>query len=314
MPTFTDPVTTKSGRMVTAPTARPRPVVDATADDQVVGRNKVSWMVILWIGAIHLIALAAPFTFTWQALVLLLVWHWLSGGVGVTLGYHRLLTHSSFKTYPAVRYVLAWFGGMSGEGSAIAWVADHRKHHALSDQEGDPHSPRDGAWWSHMLWLGWTYNSKELREHVEKWAPDMLKDRGLMFLHKTFMLWHFVVGFAMFGAGYWLGGAAMAWSFVVWGVFLRMVFVFHSTWLVNSASHMWGYRNYETTDDSRNNWLVALVAYGEGWHNNHHAYPRMAPHGHKWWEFDLTYNMIRALRLCGLAWDVVDYKTAADKK
>ncbi len=125
---------------------------------------------------------------------------------------------------------------------------------------------------------------------------------------------HILVGVILFAVGYWFGGVELGTSLVVWGMFVRLVTVLHATWLVNSASHMWGYKNYETTDDSRNNWLVAIVAYGEGWHNNHHAYPRMAKHGHKWWEFDITWQAIRLLRATGLAWDVVDYRTAAEKK
>ena len=125
---------------------------------------------------------------------------------------------------------------------------------------------------------------------------------------------HFVMAGVLYAAGYAYDGNYMAWSFLVWGLFVRLIFVLHSTWFVNSASHMWGYRNYETTDDSRNNWWVAIIAYGEGWHNNHHAYPRMAPHGHKWWEIDTTFMAIRALQAVGLAWDVVDYKRHAEKE
>ena len=154
------------------------------------------------------------------------------------------------------------------------------------------------------------------KTHINRWAPDLQKDAGLRFLSNTFLLWHFVLGGALFGAGYWLDGTAMGWSFVVWGMFVRLVIVLHSTWFVNSASHMWGYTNYETTDDSRNNWWVALLTWGEGWHNNHHAYPRMAVHGHKWWEIDVTFRTIRLMQGLGLAWDVVDYKkkTVADRK
>lgn len=276
-------------------------------------RDQVSWVVIGWLALAHLGALFAPFTFTWQALVAVLLLHWFTGGVGICLGFHRLLTHASFKTYPWVRYALAWIGGLAGEGSAISWVADHRMHHANSDHEGDPHSPKDGAWWSHVFWLAWTYSPEAGRRHIAKWAPDLQRDPVLRFLDKTFLFWHFALGFALFGIGFALGGSPMGWSFVVWGVFLRMTLVLHTTWFVNSASHIWGYRNYETTDHSRNNWWVALIAYGEGWHNNHHAYPRMAPHGHKWWELDVTFRTIRLLQLCGLAWDVVDYKVGSEK-
>jgi len=267
-----------------------------------------AWAIIFWLVLIHVGALAAPFTFTWQGLAVAVVLHWFTGGIGICLGYHRLLTHGSFLTYRPVRWLLTAVGGLAGEGSAIEWVANHRKHHAHSDQPGDPHSPREGAWWSHMFWLVWTLPPKEQEAHVKKWAPDLQRDPMIRFISNMFLPMQIVMGVLVMWAGYALGGTAMAVSFVVWGVFLRLVFVLHSTWFVNSASHIWGYRNYETTDDSRNLWWVAIIAYGEGWHNNHHAFPRMALHGHKWWEFDMTYTAIRVMSACGLAWDVVNYK------
>ena len=285
-------------------------VVDdgATAEEQWV----VAWPNAIWLLLLHVGVLLAPATFTWQALVLTFFLHWLTGGVGICLGFHRLLTHSSFRTYPAVRWFLAMLGSLAGEGSALEWVADHRKHHALSDQPGDPHSPRDGAWWSHMLWIVWKRKRVDREKHWHRWAPDLARDTAIRALVPWFLPLHFALAAILGGIGYLLGGSSMALSFVVWGVFVRLVFVMHSTWFVNSASHMWGYRNYETTDDSRNNWWVALITYGEGWHNNHHAYPRMAAHGHRWWELDATFAFVRLLRAVGLAWDVVDYKKRAD--
>jgi stearoyl-CoA desaturase (delta-9 desaturase) len=135
-------------------------------------------------------------------------------------------------------------------------------------------------------------------------------DRVLVFLDKTFVLWNVLFGVVLYGLGYLLGGNFMGWSLVFWGMFVRLVYVLHSTWFVNSATHMWGYRNYKTTDNSRNLWWVALLTYGEGWHNNHHAFPRMANHGHRWWEFDVTFRTIRLLEMLGLAWNVVDYRHA----
>jgi stearoyl-CoA desaturase (delta-9 desaturase) len=149
---------------------------------------------------------------------------------------------------------------------------------------------------------------KEYIAHNTHWAPDLMRDRMLVFLDRTFLLWHVLMSFALWGIGYALGGATIGWSVVVWGMFVRLFYVLHSTWLVNSATHMWGYRNYETSDNSRNLWWVALLTYGEGWHNNHHAYPRMARHGHRWWEVDVTYATIRLLAKLGLAWNVIDYK------
>lgn len=270
--------------------------------------RRINWPVTLWLALLHVGAIAAFWTFSWQGLVIMFILHWLSGGVGVCLGYHRLLTHASFQTYRPVKLLLAAIGGLSGEGSAVDWVANHRQHHALSDHPGDPHSPHDGPWWSHVFWLAFTRQGEDRDQHVARWAPDLAKDKALVTIGNWFLPLHFITGAILLAAGYVMGGWYLASSFLVYGLFLRLVFVLHTTWFVNSASHMWGYRNYETTDDSRNNWWVAILAYGEGWHNNHHAYPRMAPHGHKWWEIDVTYATIRLMKLCGLAWDVVDYK------
>jgi fatty-acid desaturase len=268
-------------------------------------QNGLDWPVVIWIVVVHVGLLAAPFYFTWKAVSLMAVLHWLTGGVGVCLGYHRHLTHGSFSTYRPIRFLLAMLGGLSGEGSAVTWVANHRKHHAFSDQEGDPHSPHDGGLWSHMFWFMPNFGQKHQAELIHRYAPDLADDRAILWLHKMFLPSHLAMGLALLAVG-WLGwDLHTGISFLVWGMFVRLVGVLHVTWFVNSASHMWGYRNYETTDDSRNLWWVGLLAYGEGWHNNHHAFQRMARHGHKWWEFDATYLTILAMEKLGLAWDVV---------
>ena len=266
----------------------------------------VDWPIAFWIGIIHVGVLAAPFYFTWQALAVAAVLGFLCACIGITLGYHRLFTHDSFKTYAPVRWLIALAGTLAGEGSAIHWVANHRKHHALSDQVGDPHSPRDGSWWAHMFWFMWKRTPEDYATYNRRWAPDMVKDPVLRFLDRTFLLWHLLLTAGLYALGYWMGGTHMAISMVVWGMFVRLFCVLHGTWFVNSATHMWGYRNYRTRDDSRNLWWVALISFGEGWHNNHHAYPRSARHGHKWWEVDVTFMVIKTLEKLGLAWDVVD--------
>ena len=278
--------------------------------------TQIDWPVAIWISGVHLAALAAPFFFTWSGLAICLVLYWVTGSLGVCLGYHRLLTHGSFTTTPAVRFLFGFLGGISGEGSAVTWVANHRKHHAFSDQEGDPHSPRHGGLWAHMLWLFPAHTAQEITSHAKRWAPDLVKYKGLYFLHQTFLLWHFLIGATLLASGWLLYDRFTGISWILWGQAVRMVIVFHVTWLVNSATHMWGYRNYETTDDSRNLWWVGVLAFGEGWHNNHHAYQRMAAHGHKWWEFDVTYWAILALERMGLAWDVVHsrYGTGQNRK
>lgn len=262
----------------------------------------------IWLGFLHAGLLAAPFFFTWKAVVVVLFLGWLTGGVGICLTFHRMLTHGSFQTYRPIRWLLAFIGGLAGEGSALMWVAVHRQHHIFSDQAGDPHSPRDGKWWSHMLWLGPKYSKEYKQALTNRYAPDLVKDPVMRFLDVTFLLWHFVLAGVLFAIGYFGWDAYTGWSFVIYGTFVRMMYVLHSTWFVNSATHLWGYRNYETTDDSRNLWWVALLTYGEGWHNNHHAYQRMANYGHRWWEFDITYQTIRLMEKVGLAWNVVHLK------
>ena len=265
----------------------------------------LNWPTICWLAAIHVGALAAPFTFSWAGLIALLLLVWMTGGVGVCLGYHRLFTHGSFVVVRPVRWSIAVLGSLAGQGALIDWVADHRKHHALSDREGDPHSPNDGAWWSHVLWLT-SARSRANQAHRRRWAPDLLNEPVLVWIDRLFIHLHLLFAATVFGLGYWIGGVVAACSLLVWGILLRLVFVFHTTWLVNSASHMWGYRTYPTRDNSRNLWWVALLTFGEGWHNNHHAFPRMACNRHRWWEFDLNFEVVRLLRSLGLARDVIE--------
>jgi stearoyl-CoA desaturase (delta-9 desaturase) len=275
--------------------------------------NGVDWVSMAWLALLHGGALLAPFFFTWKAVGITLFLGWLTGGIGICLGFHRLLTHSSFQTPKAVRWFLAWVGGLAGEGPALTWVAVHRKHHVFSDQEGDPHSPRDGAWWSHVWWLAPKRTKADEQELYARYAPDLLRDPVIRFLDKTFIVWHFAMTGALYAIGHFGWDSYTGWSFVLWGQFLRLIYVLHSTWFVNSATHMWGYRNYQTTDDSRNLWWVALLSYGEGWHNNHHAFQRMARHGHKWWEIDMTYWVILAMEKVGLARNVI-HSTASHRR
>jgi stearoyl-CoA desaturase (delta-9 desaturase) len=268
----------------------------------------LDWPVVVWIVVVHVGALAAllPMFFNWQAVALFVFMSWLTGSIGVCMGYHRQLTHGSFQTYKPIRWFLAFVGGLSGEGSALMWVANHRKHHLYSDKDGDPHSPRDGAWWAHMLWFMPTIDKDERDAHFQHYAPDMYRDPMMRFLDIMFLPMHLMTGILFYALGYYLGGDwQTGTSFVIWGLFLRLVYVFHVTWFVNSATHIWGYRNYETSDDSRNLWWVGLLAFGEGWHNNHHAFQRMAKQGHKWWEVDITYWCILGMEKLGLAWNVV---------
>jgi fatty-acid desaturase len=255
-----------------------------------------AWGVLIWLGVLHVGALLAlyPGFFSWSGVAVCFFLHWLTGGLGITMTYHRLLTHRSFACRPkAVEYLLTMIGCCASEGGAIGWVADHRRHHAYSDTDEDAHTPRRSFGWAHMFWfMTPDISSRHTPEYYQKWTPDLNKDKVHVFLDR----WHLVFPIAMFIGLYLIGG--MSW--LVWGGFLRTVLVLHCTWLVNSATHVWGYRTYETRDDSTNLWWVALLTYGEGWHNNHHAHQTSAKHGLAWWEVDMTYMAIRGLSYVGL--------------
>jgi stearoyl-CoA desaturase (delta-9 desaturase) len=284
-----------------APAAQPRASVWT-------GWSGIDWANVIWISIMHVGAVASVFYFSWTGLALFFLLHWITGGLGICLSFHRQLTHGAFKCSAPLRYFFATCGSLAGEGPVLFWVATHRKHHALSDQEGDPHSPRDGGVWSHMLWLLRGHNAAERAAHEKRWCPDLLKDRGLKFIDMMFLPLHIALGAILLSTGWYIGGFDFGMSLLLWGMFARLVFVLHSTWFVNSATHIWGYRNYETRDDSKNLWWVAVLSYGEGWHNNHHAHPRLAAHGHKKWELDPTWWAIRGMESVGLAWDVARMK------
>ena len=278
--------------------------------------------VIFWflgtIIIIHLLALAActPYAFAWWGIPLVLVGNFVFGSLGINLGYHRMLTHKA-ATFPRVLERL-WVlcGVCSLEGSPLWWVCTHRMHHQHSDEEGDPHSPRWSFFWGHMRWIYTADPRRNSLDTYAKYVPDLMGDKFLRRLHRgnTWLLvWaaHVVLFAAIgFGLGFLIADTTdraiqIGVQVFVWGVLVRTVYVWHITWMVNSASHRWGYRNYKTDDRSRNNWFVALLTNGEGWHNNHHATPRACSQGHRWWEVDLTFTFVRMLQLVGLAWDVV---------
>ncbi len=268
--------------------------------------GNIGWMLLMNVGAV-----AAFWHLSWVGLAILVVMHFVTACLGVTLCYHRLLTHGSMVVPTPLKYFFTMCGMIAAEGSPLFWVATHRKHHVLSDQEGDPHSPNDGFWWSHMLWFKPKEGPGELEALLKRWAPDMYKDPVQRFFHNFFPVFPILFGAVLyFGGEHFFG---LGWSCLLMGLCLRMVLGYHSTWFVNSATHVWGYRNYETTDRSRNLWWVALVSYGEGWHNNHHAHQRLARHGHKPWEIDITYMVIRLLKVLGLAKQVQDRLPQADQ-
>lgn len=287
-----------SPKSAPAPNAPAAPTRPAAPDAPRNAATQWNWPALIAIGVIHLGALLAflPWFFTWKALATFVVLQWVFGSLGVTLGFHRLLTHRSFRTPKWLEYFLSWLGSLNWQGGPIRWTATHRLHHQHSDDDHDPHSPRHGFFWSHALWCFKRNPQFDTYEQYSRYAGDLARDRGHVFLERTTPLWQFLLA----GALYLWGG----WPCVIWGVFVRLVYVYHATWFVNSASHTWGYRSYETTDGSRNLWWVALLSFGEGWHNNHHAYPRSARHGLTRWEPDLTWLTIRLLALVGLVRDI----------
>src|SRR3954451_18377921 len=234
-------------------------------------------------------------------------------GLGVTMGFHRLLTHRSFKTRPVVRGVLAVLGSAAIEGPVISWVADHRKHHAFSDKPGDPHSPHvdHGVGWTGALrglmhaHVGWLFRHDQ-RGARARYAPDLLKDPVVRFVDRTFFVWA-IGGLALaFGLGVAIGGSVQAGlTGLLWGGAIRMLVLHHVTYSINSICHVFGRRSYTTRDESRNVFWLALLSFGESWHNNHHAFPTSARHGLGRWQVDVSAMVIRALEKFGLAWDGV---------
>jgi stearoyl-CoA desaturase (delta-9 desaturase) len=209
------------------------------------------------------------------------------------MGYHRLFTHRSYQVPKWMEYFLAVCGTLALEGGPIFWVATHRIHHQFSDKEGDPHTPRDGKWWAHIVWMLVGDVTHCDTEACAKYAPDMVADRFHMWLSE----YHYVPIVVVSILLYLFGGL----PFLLWGTFFRVAVGLHATWLVNSATHFWGNRRFTTRDDSRNNLVVALLTFGEGWHNNHHAHPTSARHGLAWYEVDITWMTIWLLRAVGLA-------------
>ncbi|NCA11992.1 acyl-CoA desaturase [bacterium] len=279
----------------------------------------VHWDYVVPIATVHLLAGLAfvPWCFSWSGVALALVGTTVFGTLGINLCYHRLLAHRSIAVPCWLERTLATIAICSLEDTPARWVANHRLHHQHSDEKPDPHSPRDGVVWAHCGWLFERVPQRRSGGFLEKYARDIIADRYYRHLERN--PWLVVViylshtaAFAAAGlvvgrwaGGDWSHGVPLAASWMVWGVFVRTVVVWHITWSVNSLTHLFGYRTYQTGEDSRNNWFVALVAMGEGWHNNHHHDPASASVQHRWWEFDATYWVILLLERLGLATDVI---------
>jgi fatty-acid desaturase len=289
---------------------------------------RLNWTYSITIATVHLIGLAAvmamafgpvelrPYLFSWTGVVLLFVGIHLFGQ-GITIGYHRLLTHRSFQTPKWFEHLLAILGICCMQDTPARWVCIHRMHHVHSDERPDPHSPRVNLFWSHMGWLMFINRDTYSVASLQKFAKDLLRDPFYLkletnpFRQFVYILMQipvfFLIGFfiGLFFSGDLLTAVQTGSSVLVWGVILRIIAVWHITWTVNSLSHMFGYQNYKTEEDSRNNWFVALITVGEGWHNNHHEDPSAASVQHRWWELDLSYYEIKLFEKLGLASSVI---------
>jgi sn-1 stearoyl-lipid 9-desaturase len=263
-------------------------------------KETIHWNTIFFVAAFHIGAVAALFTMSWQNLAAALITWWVAGSWGIGLSYHRQLTHRGFKTSLWLERAMATCATLALQSGPISWVTTHRLHHAFTETDKDPHSPRNGTYWAHMGWIFRGTAQMQSQATVQRYSPDLVKDPYMRFLEKYYYVSAIIVGAVLFAIG--------GWSMLFAGIFLRTVAGWHFTWLVNSATHLWGSRRFDTRDDSRNNGWIALVTFGEGWHNNHHAHPRSARHGLTWREFDVNWFQLRILEKLGLATEVYGYR------
>ncbi|MFN2527465.1 MAG: acyl-CoA desaturase [Candidatus Baltobacteraceae bacterium] len=249
-----------------------------------------NWPVFLGLAVIHIGALGVflPGMISWSAVAVMLVLTYITGALGVTLNYHRTLTHRSLSMVKPVEYLTGVFATLSLQGGPIEWVATHRAHHAHSDSDRDPHNSNEGFSWSHLTWLYLANQAVLTREQMLRMAHDVAADPFYRFLDKYQLPVQIALALVLFAIG------GLPW--VVWGIFVRLVLTYHLTWLINSAAHSVGYQSYKTGDRSTNCWWLALLSWGEGWHNNHHAFPFSARHGLRWFEIDHTWHVITLLK------------------
>ena len=258
--------------------------------------TRINWKNVTIITSFHLLAIPALFTFSWPNLAALLIGNWIVGSLGVGLGWHRLLTHRGFKAPKWLEYTLSLFATMSIQDSPDKWIATHRMHHAFTETDKDPHSTNLGFWWAQIGWIVWGTAQDHDAATLNKYVPDLIKDRGHALISRFYYVPIIVSAFVLFAIG--------GWTMVVWGVAARVVAGWHTTWFVNSLSHIFGSRPHDTGDLSTNNWFVALLTFGEGWHNNHHMSPTSARHGLAWYQFDMNWIAIRLLEKLGLATNI----------
>jgi stearoyl-CoA desaturase (delta-9 desaturase) len=291
-----------------------------------VNKGRFQWDYAVGIWGIHTLALLAflPWLFSWAGVIVMVVGVFFFGQ-GVNLGYHRLLTHRGLKVPRWYEYALVVVALCCLQDTPIKWATHHRVHHRFSDRQDDPHSPFVTFYWGHMGWLFYENRAIRTPAAYSTYTKDLLDDRFYRALERKWWLWNGIY-LAHAGLFYAVGllagwatsgdimeGVRLGFSLLVWGVFVRTVFVWHITWSVNSLSHVFGYRTHYTKEGSTNNWLVGLLAAGEGWHNNHHWDEKSARHGHRWWELDLTWMHVWLLERLGLAREVIRPRRRREK-
>ncbi len=247
-------------------------------------------VVVPFLGTLLAIWLLWRHVVYWSDLELFITMY-IIAGFGETIGFHRMLTHRSFQAHPVLKFLLLVFGTMAIQGPPIHWAAIHIKHHAQADRNGDPHSPLEGFFHAH---IGWFFGNIESDPTI--YCPHLLKDSIVVFVSRTVWVWSLLSLFIPLLLGGWTG--------LLWGGLVRLFLSSHMAWSVNSICHTFGRRDFQTNDRSRNQWVVGLLGLGEGWHNNHHAFPRSAFHGLRWWQVDFSGYIIRLLERLGIIYDV----------
>jgi fatty-acid desaturase len=284
--------------------------------------SSIRWSLFLWITIIHCIAIAAlvaaVWSFTWLGFILAVCLYYYTG-FGITVGYHRRFTHKAFDAHPIVDCVLLHGATCALQGKAAEWISTHRIHHQFSDKEGDTHSPvhgfmderygpLNGFLWSHMGWLFYRKDKRRMHEMQKRYVKDIEKNRIARFFTRTYLAWPALLIIGIWLLGYALHSHMYGVKLVVMSVFVRTVWVWHITWMINSIGHLRGYRNFKTSDDSRNIfWPLSFLGLGEGWHNNHHHEQIAANHGFFWWETDPSFWVIKCLEKLGLVWNVNEF-------
>jgi stearoyl-CoA desaturase (delta-9 desaturase) len=275
--------------------------VIATSPRQI-EKTAIEKFVVLLIVFLPFIGTIYAMTMLWQSYVgwldvsLMFIFYIVSG-LGITVGFHRMLTHKSFEASRPVKAIFMIMGCLAFEGDPMSWASTHIQHHAHSDGEDDPHSPLEGLWHAHA---GWLFN---YTNNIDVYGSWLKRDATVVWVSRYWLLWA--------GLGLLIPTLIAGWSGLIWGGLVRIFLTHHVTWSVNSICHTFGRRDYETRDASRNNFIVGLLAFGEGWHNNHHAFPRSAFHGLRWYQIDFSGYLIRAMEKIGLVWNVVRVKPGA---